>query len=72
MARQDQQPPLFERIKLFFEEVRSEMAKVAWPSKDEIKQQTSVVLVMLGILAVIIGVMDLLFRTVMMGLLQLA
>jgi len=73
MATQEQQkPPLFTRMQTFYQEVRNEMSKVAWPSKDEIKANTSVVLVVLGIIALIVGVMDIVFRTVIMTLLRLA
>jgi len=72
MAKQEEKPSLYEKVRTFLEEVRSEMSKVAWPSKDEIKSSTSVVLMLLVLLAVIIGGMDFLFRTVVVTLLKLA
>ena len=72
-TKQEQQnPPLFTRLQTFYQEVRNEMSKVAWPSKDEIKANTSVVLAILAIIALIVGVMDIVFRTVIMTLLSLA
>ncbi len=49
------------RVQAFYESVREEMKKVAWPSRDEIKQSTSIVLLMLGIMALIVAVYDIVF-----------
>ena len=71
MAKQEAEPGVVQRAQNFFTEVRAEMTKVAWPSKEEVKASTSVVLLMLGILAAIVGVMDIVFRTVVVSLLRL-
>ena len=54
------------RLQGFLQEVKLEMEKVAWPSKDELKSQTSIVLMLLFFLAVIIGVFDKICEIVMM------
>ena len=46
------------RIREFFHEVKVEMRKVTWPAKDEVRSSTSVVLFVLGLMAIIIGVYD--------------
>lgn len=42
----------------FFKDVRIEMAKVAWPSKNELIGSTIIVLVSLALLTVFVGVCD--------------
>ncbi len=59
------------RIRRFYEDVRSEMSKVAWPTRDELKEQTYLVLIMLGIMAFIIAVLDNIFKWVVVGILNI-
>jgi preprotein translocase SecE subunit len=56
----------------FYYEVRNELSKVAWPSKDDLKSSTSVVLVLLIIMAAGVGVVDLILQWIMVSILQLA
>ncbi len=42
----------------FIAEVRTEMGKVTWPTREELKDSTIVVLVMMLILSVFIGIVD--------------
>ncbi|MDX9972550.1 MAG: preprotein translocase subunit SecE [FCB group bacterium] len=60
----------FDRLKDFFGEVRVEMAKVAWPSRNELKQSTSIVMMVLGIFGLITFVYDLIFSRVLLALLS--
>jgi len=46
------------KITGFFKDIKIEMAKVAWPTKDELIGSTVIVLVSLTILSVFIGVCD--------------
>ncbi len=55
------EPGMIARIQQFFQEVMVEMSKVSWPSKDELKAHTSIVMVTLLILAAIIGLYDWVF-----------
>ena len=55
------------KIKSFFVNVKSEMIKVSWPSRDELLNSTMVVIVSVGILAAFIYVIDLIY-TLMVGL----
>ncbi|MDP2913664.1 MAG: preprotein translocase subunit SecE [Candidatus Omnitrophota bacterium] len=47
------------KIGVFFKDIKLEMGKVSWPTKDELIGSTVVVLVSLGILSLFIGVCDL-------------
>jgi preprotein translocase subunit SecE len=48
----------------FFKEIKLEMGKVSWPSKDELIGSTAIVLISLAILSLFIGVCDLVLSTV--------
>jgi preprotein translocase subunit SecE len=47
------------KVGTFFKDIRLEMGKVSWPTRDELIGSTVVVLVSLGILSLFIGVCDL-------------
>lgn len=66
-----ERPNPFVRTREFFQEVNVEMKKVAWPSRDELKQSTQVVLVLLGIVGGIIFVYDGVFRLLIISILGL-
>jgi preprotein translocase subunit SecE len=51
---------MLERIKNFFTEVKTELKKVVFPSKDEVIGSTKVVVVMVLIVAIFLGFIDLL------------
>ncbi len=51
---------MFERIKNFFREVKIEIKKVVFPSMEEVKGSTKVVIVMVLIIAIFLGLIDLL------------
>jgi preprotein translocase subunit SecE len=51
---------MFERIKNFFREVKVEIKKVVFPSMEEVKGSTKVVVVMVLIIAIFLGLIDLL------------
>ena len=46
------------KIKSFFKDIRLEMGKVSWPTKDELMGSTVIVLVSLALLALFIGICD--------------
>lgn len=66
-----QQPGLFMRAQLFFEGVRDEMKKVAWPTRDELKASTGIVLMMLGLMALIVASLDVVFLTLIRLIMRL-
>jgi len=48
-----------EKIIAFFDDVVKEMKKVTWPTKDELKDSTSIVLIATLIIAVFVYAIDL-------------
>ena len=49
----------YQKIKTFLLEVRAELGKVAWSTRQELIGSTVVVIVVTGIMAVFIGIIDL-------------
>lgn len=54
----------FSSLGKFFKDVRIELTKVIWPGRDEVVSSTVVVLVAVAFFAIFIGVIDLVFATV--------
>lgn len=52
----------FDKVSVFLREVRSEMAKVTWPTVAELKGQTLVVIIAVLLIAAFIGVVDLILN----------
>jgi len=52
------------KIGIFFSQVKSEMSKVAWPSKEELISSTTVVLASVIVVALFIGICDLVLSRV--------
>lgn len=50
---------MFNRIKEFFKEVRIEIKKVVYPSKDELIGSTWVVIIAVVVVSLFLGVVDL-------------
>ena len=50
---------MFEKIKNFFREVKVELKKVVFPSREEVIGSTKVVVVLVLIIAVFLGMIDL-------------
>ena len=49
---------MFEKIKRFFKEVKVELTKVSWISRQELVGSTLVVIVVSLIIAIFIGIVD--------------
>jgi preprotein translocase subunit SecE len=49
---------LVEKVKTFAQDVQSEMKKVTWPTREELRGSTMVVIVTVIIMSVFIGVVD--------------
>ena len=58
VAQQAQKQGPIAKLTEFVNEVKTEMSKVSWPTKEELKSLTSVVMVCLLILGIVIGVYD--------------
>ncbi len=48
----------FDKVRIFFGEVRTEMGKVVWPTQEQVKTYTIIVLVAAAILSTVIGIWD--------------
>ncbi len=70
-AVQEAKPGIVTRVVEFYQDVMVEMQKVTWPSLDELKGSTQVVLFMLVIVAAIIYAYDWLFQVIVLGLLRI-
>lgn len=60
------------RVKSFYHQVRDEMKKVSWPTWEETKAHTYVVMYLLCILGVIVGAYDYIFKYVILLVLKLS
>ena len=49
---------MFEKIKQFLKEVKSELTKVTWTSKQELIYSTIIVIVVSIVLSIFIGIVD--------------
>ena len=56
--KSDKKPGFFRRIANWFGDVRTEMHKVVWPSKDELKTYTVAIIAMLVVFGVVIWLVD--------------
>jgi len=61
---------MFEKIKQFLKEVKSELTKVTWTSRQELIYSTYIVIVVSIVLAVFIGIVDMVLSnlaTILLG-----
>ncbi|MDZ7266095.1 MAG: preprotein translocase subunit SecE [candidate division KSB1 bacterium] len=49
---------LLEKAKSYFDEIKTEMTKVSWPSRENLKDSTLVVLVVTLFFSIITGAVD--------------
>ncbi|MGB9682902.1 MAG: preprotein translocase subunit SecE [bacterium] len=49
----------WQKLKQFFREVRAEIRKVTWPTREEVKVLTMVVLIFVAFFTAFVGVVDL-------------
>jgi preprotein translocase subunit SecE len=49
---------MIERIKAYLTDTRSELKKVTWPSRQELRESTQVVIVSTMIVTIFVGVVD--------------
>ena len=55
-------PGKLARIAQFLRDVRAELRKVTWPTMDELKKATTVIVIVVMVLGLVIGVMDSAFQ----------
>ena len=58
------------KVTTFLGEVKSEFKKVSWPTRDELFASTTVILIGVAILAVFIGICDLVFSRMINALIR--
>ena len=51
-------PGFIQRIKRFFKDARGEMKKIVWPGKDNVRTNTTIVIVVVALSAVFVGFFD--------------
>lgn len=56
--------PLGARIINYFREARAELARVTWPSRQEVIESTQVILVFAVVAMVVLGLIDTIFRLI--------
>jgi len=49
---------MIERLRLFLSETRTELKKVTWPTRDELRESTIVVIVSTFMVTIFVGVVD--------------
>ncbi len=62
------QPGRVARFIQFLRDVRNELRKVTWPTFDELKKATTVIVIFVTILGILIGLMDSFFQLVFVRL----
>ena len=66
------QPGAMARTTAFLRDVRGELRKVTWPTREELRKATVVIIIFVSLLGFLIGVMDwLLQQTLVTGLARL-
>jgi len=66
-----QKPGIVDTVREFYDDVRSEMKKVSWPTYDELKSLTQLVLWSLLISGILLGLYDFIFNNLMGLILRL-
>jgi preprotein translocase subunit SecE len=61
---------IFQKVRQFIREVRAELKRVTWPTRKETVGSTSVVLVLVLIVAAFLMIVDLVLQTLMRGILS--
>lgn len=62
---------LSERLKKFMKDYRSELKKIVWPTRAQVVQNTGIVLIAIAFVAVVVGLLDLVFGYGITGLSQI-
>jgi preprotein translocase subunit SecE len=56
--KSDARPGPLQMLREYVKDVRVEMTKVSWPTREELRQHTLVVVVMVILVAIFIGIAD--------------
>lgn len=71
MASTASRPGILIRMRDYALDVKGELEKVTWPSRDDLKSHTLVVLFFLGLLGAIIGALDAGFQRAVLSLFKM-
>ena len=52
---------MFKRIKIFFSDIKAEMIKVAWPTKQQTYRNTYVVFIFILLMSIFLGILNVIF-----------
>jgi preprotein translocase subunit SecE len=52
----------------YFKETRAELRKVTWPTREETKTLTTIIVIVTVAMAIFLGLLDYLFQTVVAGI----
>ena len=69
-AAAKKQPNFFDRSKQFLREVKVELKKVTWPTRQQTLGSTVVVIILVLLIAAFLGVVDTLLSSIVRGVLQ--
>lgn len=61
---------LFQKIVNFIKESRAELRKVTWPNRKQLISSTIVVIITVALVAVFLGIVDLIFSRIVTIILQ--
>ena len=61
---------LFQKIINFIKESRAELRKVTWPNRKQLISSTVVVMITVALVAVFLGIVDLIFSRIVTMILQ--
>ena len=67
----EKKPGVFARLKKYFRDTKSEIKKVAWPTKQQTINNTGVVIACIVVVGAFIGVLDAVFTFGLQALLKL-
>ncbi len=67
----EKKPGVFARLKKYFRDTKSEVKKVAWPTKQQTINNTGVVIACIVVVGAFIGVLDAVFTFGLQALLKL-
>ena len=67
----EKKPGVFARLKKYFRDTKSEVKKVAWPTKQQTINNTGVVIACIVVVGAFIGVLDAVFTYGLQALLKL-
>ncbi len=52
---------MFKRIKIFFSDIKAEMIKVTWPTKQQTYRNTYVVFIFILLMSIFLGILNVIF-----------